>query len=135
MAIVAWVAWAFPILASNPMTKEQLTRLHKQLEVQLDELLSLSDESHSAAEVVELDQSRVGRLSRMDALQGQAISQEAERRREIEIKQTRAALQRFVSGEYGECEQCGSEIALARLEAKPAVQICIQCATENESQG
>ena len=36
------------------------------------------------------------------------------------------------SGEYGLCESCGEQIALARLEARPVAQYCIDCKTEME---
>ncbi len=39
------------------------------------------------------------------------------------------ALQKLDSGGYGVCEQCGEEIAEARLEAMPATRYCFQCAS------
>ena len=56
---------------------------------------------NDAASPVELDQTRVGRLSRMDALQGQAMSQETQRRREQELRRIAQALQRIEQGEFG----------------------------------
>ncbi|MDT8404300.1 TraR/DksA family transcriptional regulator [Sulfuriflexus sp.] len=77
---------------------------------------------------VELDQSRMGRLSRMDAMQGQAMSQEAQRRREMELRQIAGALQRIETGDYGYCIDCDQQIAEARLEIDPAALRCILCA-------
>ena len=39
------------------------------------------------------------------------------------------ALEKFDAGNYGVCENCGSEIPEARLEAKPAARHCINCAS------
>ena len=39
------------------------------------------------------------------------------------------ALAKFDQGTYGQCEQCGQAIAVARLEAKPAARLCIDCAS------
>ena len=39
------------------------------------------------------------------------------------------ALERVNEGTYGVCERCGNQIDPARLEAKPAVRTCINCAT------
>ena len=39
------------------------------------------------------------------------------------------ALEKFDRGTYGTCENCGSEIPEARLEAKPAARLCINCAS------
>jgi len=51
-------------------------------------LESLASTSQQSSEVVELDQSRVGRLSRMDALQAQAMAQASGRRRAAETRDT-----------------------------------------------
>jgi RNA polymerase-binding transcription factor DksA len=39
------------------------------------------------------------------------------------------ALAKFDAGNYGLCENCGQPIAPARLEAKPAARLCINCAS------
>jgi DnaK suppressor protein len=39
------------------------------------------------------------------------------------------ALEKFDSGTYGVCERCGAPIPDARLEAKPAARLCIDCAS------
>ena len=39
------------------------------------------------------------------------------------------ALAKFEAGSYGLCENCGQPIAPARLEAKPAARLCINCAS------
>ncbi len=93
-----------------------------------DELRALSARAQDSRQPVELDQSKVGRLSRMDALQGQAMAQESERRREAELQRIEAALARLSSGDYGYCVRCDEEIAPARLKLDPAVATCIKCA-------
>jgi len=97
-----------------------------------EELRAMADTGREAADTVELDQSKVGRLSRMDALQAQAISQERERRREQELQRIEAALQRIESGEYGYCLECDESIAEQRLKFDPAVTLCIRCASRRE---
>ena len=92
----------------------------------------LEESSAEAAKPVELDQSRVGRLSRMDAMQAQAMSMESRRRREIQLSRIETALQRIAAGEFGDCIHCGERIGDQRLEFDPAVLLCIECATEAE---
>lgn len=92
-------------------------------------LLALQVIGHDACKTVKLDQSRMGRLSRMDALQGQAMSLEVRRRREIELQKITAALQRLEERDYGFCVHCDEGIALKRLEFDPATPLCIQCAS------
>ena len=93
-----------------------------------EELLADDALSREAAETVELDQARQGRLSRMDALQQQAMAAETQRRRNLEIKRIEAALRRIDDGGYGCCLSCGEEIARARLEFDPAATQCVACA-------
>jgi DnaK suppressor protein len=45
----------------------------------------------------------------------------------ILLEQIDDALRRIDAGEYGECMNCGQEIAPARLEAVPYAQFCIVC--------
>ena len=77
---------------------------------------------------VALDQTSVGRLSRMDALQIQAMALAQQRRREAEEAAIDAALRRLDEGDYGICLKCGGDIAEARLAHAPAVTLCIDCA-------
>ncbi|MCC2113073.1 MAG: TraR/DksA C4-type zinc finger protein [Hyphomicrobiales bacterium] len=94
-----------------------------------DELVALSDTAADARGIVELDQSSVGRLSRMDALQDQAMAQETERRRRGELVRIDAALARLDEGEYGYCITCGEEIAPKRLDIDPSAALCVRCAS------
>jgi DnaK suppressor protein len=98
------------------------------LEERRQELLEIAAASDEARAPVELDQSRVGRLSRMDALQVQAMSLETERRRGHEIRRIDAALARLAADEFGDCLRCGEEIEPARLELDPAAPLCFDCA-------
>ncbi len=101
--------------------REKLLRLR-------DELLEIERTGNEAAKTVELDQSRVGRLSRMDALRAQAMAIESGRRRNIKIQRIDAALKRIEKDEFGLCLQCEEEINPKRLEVDPAAPLCIDCA-------
>ncbi|MDX1711210.1 MAG: TraR/DksA family transcriptional regulator [Rhodovibrionaceae bacterium] len=95
------------------------------------ELEQLDESSADARKPVELDQTRTGRLSRMDALQGQAMAQATHRRREQELQRIEAALKRIDAGEFGECVHCGEAIAAKRLEFDPTTPLCIDCARQD----
>ena len=101
----------------------------ERLRARRDELRALSDGARDSRRPVELDQQKVGRLSRMDAMQDQAMAQEAERRRAAELQRIDAALGRLKSGDYGYCVNCDEDIAPARLKLDPAVATCINCAS------
>ncbi len=77
---------------------------------------------------VELDQTKVGRLSRMDALQHQAMAKETERRRQQELMHIDEALGRLENGTYGDCLECDEPIAEKRLAFDPSARLCIDCA-------
>jgi len=96
------------------------------------ELLKAGETGQQAEEVVELDQTRVGRLSRMDAMQAQAMSQETGRRRRMHILAINSALARIENSDYGDCYDCGEIINPRRLEADPATRLCIGCAEAQE---
>jgi DnaK suppressor protein len=98
-----------------------------------DEILALTASSEESSQAVELDQTRVGRLSRMDALQMQSMSIEAKRRRELELVKIEAALRRIDEGEYGYCLSCGEAISEKRLEIDLVATQCIQCASNAEN--
>ena len=97
------------------------------------ELEAIAAAASESAGVVELDQQRVGRLSRMDALQSQAMSKELMRRRAVELSAVRAALQRIEDGHYGDCEACGDPINPRRLELDPTARLCVDCASAAEN--
>ena len=97
-----------------------------------DELVSIEQTESDANHPVELDQSRVGRLSRMDALQVQAMSCEALRRKKLQAQRVEAALTRIANDAFGMCLECGEEIHPKRLEFDPTFLLCIDCAEAGE---
>ncbi|MEE8351347.1 MAG: TraR/DksA family transcriptional regulator [Rhodospirillales bacterium] len=105
--------------------KKRLTEMRKLVE-------ELSEVTEEARQPVELDQTSVGRLSRMDALQTQAMQLETERRRSIEILRIDSALQRISEGEFGCCISCGIKIEPKRLNNDPTAPTCFDCAEMSE---
>ena len=91
------------------------------------ELVDLEAAARDGRGAVELDQSRVGRLSRMDALQGQAMNQAIGARRQQMLARLDAALTRLESGEFGYCQECGDAIVEKRLEIDPTTLFCTSC--------
>jgi len=102
--------------------------IRKRLNALREETLAISEASEDSRRPVELDQQMVGRLSRMDALQGQAMQLETERRRTILLQRIDAALARVEDGEYGYCVSCGEDIEAKRLEVDPTTPTCVGCA-------
>ena len=113
----------------NPPGPQDWRHFRNLLLQRREALLDVAGTGREAADTVELDQSRVGRLSRMDALQSQAMSRETNRRRKVELSRIEAALQRIADGDYGLCVRCGEEIAEGRLLSDPSAPLCIDCAS------
>jgi DnaK suppressor protein len=109
--------------------KSEIASIKRRLDNQMSELLRRVEITQEDRKPVELDQSQVGRLSRMDAMQVQEMALEQERRREIEIKRINAALVRIAQGEYGFCSKCGEVISPKRLEFDPSTPMCVDCAS------
>ena len=97
-----------------------------------DKLLEVEESGNEAAGTVELDQSKVGRLSRMDALQSQAIAKDSQQRRSIQKQRIDSALSRLENGQYGLCVRCEEGIDPKRLEFDPSVPLCFDCAQSTE---
>ncbi|MGB7286345.1 MAG: TraR/DksA C4-type zinc finger protein [Salaquimonas sp.] len=98
------------------------------LNAKRSELEALSKLSEEARETVELDQQSVGRLSRMDAMQQQAMAEAQERNRKLDLQRIELAERRLKDDEYGYCVVCGDEIAEGRLAIDPMSERCIKCA-------
>ncbi len=114
----------------SEQTQIDVKQQKSQLVKRRRELLKLIEGSLEAVKPVDVDQTTQGRLSRMDALQSQAMDLEIERRRHHEIGRIERALQRIEEGEYGCCTVCGEDIAAKRLEHDPTTAVCINCANE-----
>ena len=96
------------------------------------ETVEAIQQAQQSAAPVELDQSCVGRVSRIDALQQQALAQGLRERLTIRKRKVEAALTRLDSGTYGFCCACHSDLEPERLNADPAVVFCQECATERQ---
>lgn len=92
------------------------------------EIEKLRHGAAAARGTVALDQTSVGRLSRMDALQAQQMALAQDRNREAELARIASALQRIDEGSYGYCLKCEEEIGEKRLRFDPSTPVCITCA-------
>lgn len=99
-------------------------------------IAQLEEEDRISAEgrkPVTLEQDAVGRLSRMDAMQMQAMALAAQARRAAERARIKAAIKRIEQGEWGWCLSCGDEIAERRLRHDPSAVHCIACASGEQA--
>jgi DnaK suppressor protein len=110
------------------LDESELVRFKGQLEAERLEIAAMSAGAADERRPVALDQQSVGRLSRMDAMQVQAMAIASEERRQARLRRIEAALRRISEGEYGFCAGCDEPIPVKRLEIDPTVTRCIRCA-------
>jgi len=77
---------------------------------------------------VELNPQSVGRVSRVDAMQKQALAEAAAHSRAARIARLEQALKRMDESEFGFCADCGEPIPRARLDIDPGYDKCVRCA-------
>ena len=110
-----------------PLTDTQIAQFQFQLNDLAEELRRPDAANQAAQKPVELDQQAIGRLSRMDAMQHQAMAQATGARRNQQISRIHAALARIDDGSFGVCTDCGEDIPPKRLALDPATALCVSC--------
>jgi DnaK suppressor protein len=111
----------------SDLTAAQLEDLSAELNRQLRKLQRSMRTTTRAMQPVQLDQSAVGRLSRIDNLQTQGLTAGLQAREQAKLGQITEALQRMAAGTYGSCVVCGAPIAFERLMVFPEAPNCVEC--------
>lgn len=114
----------------DELTKNQLATLQQQLCNNKAELLEQLAISEAAAGIVTLDQTSVGRVSRIDAMQQQSMAVSTRHKAKHKLLSIESALRAFDQDDYGFCSQCDETIAYGRLLAQPEAKLCIGCQTK-----
>lgn len=115
------------------MTPEALADLRRRLlELEVD-LRSHLDISTKGSEIVELD-SAIGRVTRIDAIQQQKMTNANRLRSKARLALVLVALEKLDGDDdlYGLCGKCGDDIGLRRLEVRPESPLCLDCQSELE---
>jgi DnaK suppressor protein len=110
------------------LAESQLSELSAELERQLKKLQRSMRTTNRAMKPVQLDQSSVGRLSRIDNLQTQGLTAGLQAREQAKLGQILEALKRMEAGTYGTCVICGEPVAFERLMVFPEAPNCAACA-------
>jgi DnaK suppressor protein len=115
----------------TPKMREDLRGDLEALREELEKALGLAREG---ARPVSLD-NPIGRVSRVDALQQQAMAQANRRSVELRLAQVRQALSAMDEGDYGYCRRCEEPIAVRRLQSRPEAPFCVECQRGREAGG
>ena len=118
----------------SELSEAEISQLQAQLQrlqADLQEQLSIGS---SSSDVVTLDQSKVGRVSRMDAMQQQQMAVSTRNKTQLRLHKVKAALAAIDTGDYGYCRRCDEDIGFPRLQAQPETPLCIACQSQSDSQ-
>lgn len=121
-----------PVLSTdtlNPsmsLSPEQRSELKKSIISRIDELDTLLAIENEEAKPVAPDVA-IGRLSRIDSMQGQQMALELRRRQEAERERLKDALRNIESPLFGICPLCRQAIPFERLEVMPDALLCVSC--------
>ena len=109
------------------LSDSEITELRSELEREFGSLVKSMAITDEALRPVQLDQTAVGRLSRMDSLQNQSLTKNLRERESLKLALIRGALERMERGDYGLCESCGGQIPFGRLFVVPESPSCGGC--------
>ena len=114
------------------MKKREMAKFKKLLESQRDELVGNAQKTLSGDIHLDPDDfpDEIDAASSEMNLAFQGRLRERERGLIGKIEQ---ALKKIEDGVYGECESCGEQITLKRIEARPVAELCIDCKAEQEA--
>jgi RNA polymerase-binding transcription factor len=115
----------------NDLTTVQEAELHQLLLNLKAETEGLIQSSAASSQIVDLGQP-IGRLSRMDALQQQAMAKANSNGLKKSLQLIESALQAFRQERYGDCRRCEEPIGYPRLKARPESPFCLECQTQME---
>lgn len=110
-----------------------LIAVKARLQAELAEVMAALIDTEQTAATVMLDQSAVGRVSRGDALQQQAMAKDRQQRLDLRRRKLEAALNRVAADQYGLCCQCEAILEPARLESDPAAVFCVDCLEQRQT--
>ena len=110
---------------------DQLEELHAALLRLREDLQRQLEASREGARPVDLDEP-IGRLTRMDAIQQQKMTEANRRDTGVRLMQVEGALRRHGAGDYGFCVTCEEPVGFARLKVRPEATSCVDCQSRRE---
>jgi len=114
------------------MDQTQLEYFRKLLQDKLNELLNEAD--RTLEEMTATDNKVADPADRATIESDRSFELRIRDRERKLIKKIKTALERIDEGTYGICEECGEEIGIKRLEARPVTTMCIECKSKQEKE-
>ena len=118
----------------DELSEQQFQQLHESLLVMKAQLEEQLQQAKTATDPIQLDQTQVGRVSRMDAMQQQSVALSTRDHAQATLKKVYAALRVYEQGDYGYCRRCDGSIGFGRLQAQPESSLCLNCQSQLDNQ-
>ena len=112
------------------MNKERLKKFKKIFEAQRNGLLFNDRVVREDFSVCEDD--RYDEVDQATTDIEQSMRMRLRNRETLYLKKVNEALKRIEDGSFGLCDECGEDIELRRLEARPTATLCVSCKEEQE---
>lgn len=113
------------------MEKKIVEKFKKQLLEKREEILN--EAGRTLSDMTDQNQNIPDPNDRATVESGRSFELRIRDRERKLLSKIEEALERVEEGEYGICEDCGEEIGLKRLEARPVTTLCIDCKTIQET--
>lgn len=113
-------------VSDSVLTPDRVAQIRSELERTLARI-ERSIRTNGNGQSREIDQSAVGRLSRIEALQNQGLTQNLQEREQLKLREVSEALQRLDEGSFGVCSDCNAPIQFERLLVFPEARTCCGC--------
>lgn len=113
------------------LSKNQINKIKKTLTQRLDEINSnIRNADFKVLDISHRSADQCDRASLESAGQLNIRIKERESRLILKIE---LALEKIENGTFGICEDCGEDISVKRLIARPVTTLCIQCKQNEEA--
>ncbi len=113
------------------MKREQLDYFRKKLEDMSQDLLQEAEKTiHEMTDSTDNYPDPTDRASAESDRSFELRIRDRERKLLVKIRE---AIERIDEGTYGICDECGDDISIKRLEARPVTTLCIECKTHQEN--
>ena len=119
---------------ARKLSQNTINKFKKRLEDERDQLLSMLEQHQEEREKVRLSEASAERSPDPTSADGGSMAFELEKELTLDentkhlLNQVEHALVLIKKKKYGNCENCGEPIPVARLEALPYATLCKECA-------
>src|SRR5215213_10463857 len=113
------------------MTKVQLKKFREMLEAKREEIIRRAQQTLDQDMALDTDDLP----DEMDLASSEYLQSFTFRlrgREKVFLDKIEKALRKIEDGSFGVCEECGEEISIKRLEARPETTLCIRCKEDQE---